>query len=228
MRLLAYAVFFAANLAIWDSVSGTLRIDSFTAMAATVLLSFAVILVHELGHAGAVWWLRRRVMAIAVGPVTAHFDPFRLGVTEDTDTREIGGFVIFSFDGWKTTRKDLIVAIAGPAANFVLAAAVACAAVLLTPVSQPAPSRPAVVAPPPVSKNAPFTVAPPSDEGLARALHDSQMREVWIPLFHALAILSAAAGIANLIPFSGSDGAEVRSVLRSRREARRYRTRSRE
>lgn len=71
MRLLAYAVFLIANLAILDTVSGALRIDSLTALALSVFFTFVVILVHELGHAIAIRRLRGRVLAIAVGPVTA-------------------------------------------------------------------------------------------------------------------------------------------------------------
>ena len=193
-------------------------------------LTSLVILVHELGHAGAVWWLRGRVLILAVGPVAARFHPFSLGRAPalEQDDREVGGFVVSTFDGAETTRKDIIVAVAGPLANLAFAALIGFALVVVTPGKAPAAGPTLIAIEKFASSNAPYQVALPTDADVERALRAERAKKIkglWAPLASALLLLSAAAGIANLIPFRGSDGDHIRRALRDMMQLRRYRQR---
>lgn len=201
-----------------------------TAFIISGALTYLVILIHELGHAGAVWWLRGRVLILAVGPLAARFHPFSLGGTPELaqDDRELGGFVVSTFDGAETTRKDIIVAIAGPLANLASAALIGVALPALTPGHVPAADPTLIAVEQSVPSNAPYQVALPTDADVQRALRAERAREIkglWTPLVSALLLLSGAAGIANLIPFRGSDGDHIRRALRDMGEVRRYRRR---
>jgi Zn-dependent protease len=188
-------------------------------------------LIHELGHAAGVIWLKGRVLMLAVGPIAAQFGPFKLGSAPSLgrDRREVGGFVLATFDGYETTRKDLIVAAAGPVANLLFAAVLGLLLAVLAPATAPQSSVPAIAVQKNATVNAPFRVALPSDADVVRVLRDErakrQYKHIWSPLIIALIILSLAAGVANLTPYPGSDGDEIRRAIRDMMEARRYRAR---
>lgn len=210
----------------------TLAASPYFGILAAVIISSAVtylvILIHELGHAGAVLWLKGRVLIFAVGPLAARFYPFKLVKTPDMegDDRELGGFVMSTFDGHETTRKDLIVAVAGPVANLLFAAALGLALAWTAPAKTPATTLSVIAVQQGQPSNAPFHVARPLEAEIERSLQQERAKRqagaLWIPLISAMIVLSVAAGIANLIPFSGSDGDAVRRAFRDMTEARRH------
>jgi membrane-associated protease RseP (regulator of RpoE activity) len=144
------------------------------------LLTFSAILVHELGHAVAVHRQGGIVQAIRVLMVHMQFPSRRLTLVKPFGRGDVGGYVTYTmFERWWTMRKDAIVVVAGPAANFALAVLSWGVAALL---------------------------------GLFS-------RDLSI-IVSALGLLSMGMGLANLLPFKGSDGSEIVKYLRSRRQRR--------
>ena len=227
----AGAIYLIANLAAIGTLANSPRFDPLVAALIAIAATYFLILIHELGHAAAVIWLKGRVLMFAVGPIAAQFGPFKLvfAPSLDRDRREVGGFVLATFDGRETTRKDLIVAAAGPVANLLFAAVLGLLLTVLAPATVPPARFPAIAVQENAPVNAPVRVALPSDAEFVRVLRDEraerQYRHLWSPLIIALIILSLAAGVANLTPYRGSDGDEIRRAIRDMMEARRYRAR---
>lgn len=229
-RSVAGGIYLLANFVAIVALAASPYFGILAAIIISSALTSLVILIHELGHAGAVWWLRGRVLILAVGPVAARFHPFSLGRTPSLaqDDREVGGFVVSTFDGAETTRKDIIVTVAGPLANLASAALIGFGLFVLTPNEAAPVGPPMIVAEKMVSLDAPYRVALPSDADIERALRAERAKkaaEVWTPLASALLLLSAAAGMANLIPFRGSDGDHIRRALHDMNQLGRYRQR---
>jgi len=230
VRGVAGSIYLLANFVAILALAASPYFGFLAAFVVSSALTYLVILIHELGHAGAVWWLRGRVLILAVGPVAARFHPFSLGRTPELaqDDREVGGFVFSTFDGAETTRKDIIVAVAGPLANLAFAALIGFALLALAPGKAPKARPTLIVAEKSVPSDAPYQVALPTDADVERALRAERAKKIkglWTPLVSALLLLSGAAGIANLIPFRGSDGDHIRRALCDMREVRRYRRR---
>ncbi len=181
-------------------------------MLLTAVLSFATILVHELGHAVAAARIGGKVSAIMVLPFELRFRPLRLRLAPRDKHRDLGGYVIYAPPPGLTRRQHLLVTTAGPLANFVLAPLALLlgmwAAAYFSSGSWPAAPGHAGLLPNDV-------------DVLARAHWYSSLqagRRSQL-LANALAILSAGVGVANLIPFAGSDGATILRLLRPHRTA---------
>jgi hypothetical protein len=230
IRLVAYLVYGTALFAAFGLIQSVARGELLIAAIMLVtVLTFIVTLFHEAGHAAAVLWLRGRVLVFSVGPICLKFRPLRISATPALRDREVGGFVTYSFQGWETMRKELAVAVAGPAANVVLALLAGLMTAAFIPERSPVqPQRIAVVAD--VERESEtFIVAPlPSKEAMERAARDRKSKEsrtFWIAILQAVMMLSIGTAIANMLPFRGSDGEVLRRYMRDRRELRQYRAR---
>jgi membrane-associated protease RseP (regulator of RpoE activity) len=188
----------------------------------TTFLAFFVILVHELGHALAARGYGRRILRFAVMPFEQSFRPLRLRLAHnDAGTGDVGGFVQYAEGRSGTRREQAVIAFAGPAANFLLAAAALLFAAWLS--QRPEMSAlPAIGPVEPVQHLKPipgthFGELLPSSEEVARALaapgYFPGHKPVGAILAEAFAALSIGTGIANLLPFRGSDGDAIVTAL---------------
>lgn len=223
MRHVATLLFLITTFAVYGLLS-ELRWDGFPLVKffLTALLAFFVILVHELGHALAALSFGRPVLRFAVMPFELRFRPLRLRLAHnDAGTGDLGGYVQYAGGGWETRRARAIIAFAGPAANFLLGAAALLLAAWLS--ARPETSGlPAIVPlePAPTLKPIPgthFGELLPSSETVSRALaapgYFPGRKPVFAILAEAFAALSVGTGIANLIPFRGSDGDAIADAL---------------
>jgi membrane-associated protease RseP (regulator of RpoE activity) len=226
MRVLARILFLVACLAACLAVAETLPWRGvgrgFAAVFLTVPLGILAIVAHELGHAWAVRRLGGRVENFTIlgvdfiGSSEASLAPSRSG-------HEIGGHVGYFFEGGETRREHALIAAAGPAANFLLAALARLlvlfwmtfhsdAAPVLTTASSVGSASSGVR--PPASLQ-----LPSEDEvrhWLAANPHPSRVGAggVVANIAGALAVLSAGIGLGNLVPFKGSDGEALKDSLR--------------
>src|SRR4051794_6512855 len=169
------------------------------------LLGFVAVLVHELGHALAVRLMRGRMETIMVFPFQYWVRARRFGMAVPLGRGDTGGYVIYSLDRHQTEGGRAFVAAAGPVANFALALAALAATPWIPSWIH------ALNGPPPVVHQ--LSGMLPSDaESLmwSRWYYSSWSPRTGILLAHALALLSAGMGIANLLPFKGSDGEVIR------------------
>ncbi len=210
MRAIAHGIFVLTCVMAFGSLHAAHSYGLIGTFVLIGLLTFMVTLVHELGHAAAVWRLKGRVEEISVGPVTICPHPFRIAAAPRHEG-DIGGFVRYSFDGWETQRKIFLIAAAGPAANLVLTL-VAVVMILALPhlplslfdiLSEPQST------PLPVEANGVKLVH------VVRTYSSSD--GLLPPAFLAsLAVLSAGTCFANLVPFGQSDGRQMLDWYRSR------------
>jgi Zn-dependent protease len=177
------------------------------------VLSFVSILVHELGHAIAAMRIGADVVALVALPFELRFRPMRLGLAPRRKHRDLGGYVLFVPPPGVTWRQAILVSAAGPLANFAFVPIVLLLGAAATACFSAAGSH--------------WTTRPnggllPSDAELAASIHlASYLRAADASrlLADALAILSAGMGVANLIPFGGSDGASILRRWKSRSTA---------
>lgn len=176
MRLLATALFLLTAIAVTGVLAQHFPGDGglIVRIGIDLVLSFLVVLVHELGHAAIAVRLGARVSRIVVIPFEYQVERRRLKLSKPTRQHEVGGFVAYRLDTIMARRKHKLIAAAGPVANILLALAAAGMGVVA------------------------------GEETLPGSLTT------------ALAILSMGVGLANLVPFKGSDG----SVLFRFRSAR--------
>jgi membrane-associated protease RseP (regulator of RpoE activity) len=218
MRHLAAFVFLITTIAVYGLLSQLRWHDfPFASFFLTAFLAFFVILVHELGHALAARSYGRRILSFAVMPFELRFRPLRLRLAHnDAGTGDLGGFVLYEQDRAERRRERVIISLAGPAANLLLAAAALLFAAWLSarsgtsPLPALVPLDPAV-SPPPASGR-----LLPSDAEVARALASPSFfggKRVGAVFAEAFAALSIGTGIANLIPFRGSDGEAIVNAL---------------
>lgn len=123
MRLLATALFLLTGLAVVGVLAEHFRGDGgfIARIGISALLSFLVVLVHELGHAAAVVRLGGRVSRIVVVPFEYQVQRRRLGMSKTSRGHEVGGYVAYTLDTIMARRKHKLIAAAGPAANILLA-----------------------------------------------------------------------------------------------------------
>lgn len=136
-------------------------------LAIDAILAFVAVLVHELGHAAMAWRLGADIRSIVVLPFELRLRPRELRTKWRAGTGDLGGYVAYTLDRIDARRKHMLIAAAGPAANWLLALAAGLAAGQL---------------------------------GLTTLAGT---------LLGALALLSAGMGLANLVPFKGSDGQQI-------------------
>lgn len=178
------------------------------------LLSFLSVLVHEIGHAVAATRIGARVIVLVALPFELRFSPNRIGLAPRRPHRDIGGYVRYEpLPGQtrQTSRQAMLVAAWGPLANFALAFAALLlgtgAAALFGTSGAPA------------AMGSAGGMMPSDAEIVASLRHAPWLRaaEASRLIAAALALISTGMGVANLIPFSGSDGAEILRAWRSLR-----------
>jgi Zn-dependent protease len=224
MRLIARILFAITWVGVTGAISETLRLSGFLGIAASFLLALplilVVIVVHELGHAWAVRRLGGKVTSFTivgldfVGASRQPVDPRLTG-------REIGGHVEYYFDGGETRREHAFIAAAGPGANLLLALVaglLALAWMWAEPRVAPATATTTTLASTPRDGAPRRGLNIPSDDEIRAWLEANprwEHRGKGLPnLFAALALLSAGIALANLMPFSGSDGEALKDSLR--------------
>ena len=190
-----------------------------TSIMLVALLTFVAILFHELAHATAAQLVGARVHAIVAFPFRLRFRPRRLDLIKRGAHRgDLGGYVSYTLDRIDVRRKHAIIAAAGPLANLALA--------VLAGTMAPLFDHPgAATHVPPVAAVATRGDGLPSDEEvrawLARRPEIDAGPLVAPIILFAFAILSGGLGLANLIPYGGSDGDHIRNLWRRRPGERR-------
>lgn len=140
MRLLATALFLLTAIAVVGVLAEHFHGDGglIARIGIGALLSFLVVLVHELGHAAAAVRLGGRVSRIVVFPFEYQVQRRRLGMSKAMRGYEVGGYVAYTLDTIMARRKHKLIAAAGPAANMVLAVAAGVASSFAEPKTLPA------------------------------------------------------------------------------------------
>jgi hypothetical protein len=232
MRHLATLLFLMTNFAVCGLLSQLRwREGQLFYVLLTGLLCFLVILIHEAGHALAAQLYRRPILRFVAMPFELRFRPLRLRTAHRDPIRaDIGGFVQYG-GGREARAEQAVIAFAGPAANFLLAAA-ATALIAWLSMRAAAPDLPAIAPLDPAQTLEPArTLKPipgthfghylPSSEKVRQALAAPNpfpgRKPVGVILAEAFAALSIGTGIANLIPFRGSDGDVIADALFRRR-----------
>jgi len=179
-----------------------------TSIVLVALLTFVAILFHELAHAAAAHLVGARIHAIVAFPFRLRFRPRRIELIKRGAHHrgDLGGYVSYTLDRIDARRKHAVIAAAGPLANLVLA--------VLAGTMVPWFDSPL----------APLTVqAVPGGAALDEAavkelvtrIDESRQPALPIILF-AFAMLSGGLGLANLIPYGGSDGDHILNLWRRR------------
>jgi len=224
----ARIIFGLASLMAFGALMEGLPLRGYAHSVAAFLIISALIpvaiAVHELGHAWAVRRLGGKVVSFTILGVeliksAPPPDPRFSG-------REIGGHVGYVFEGGETRHEAARIAAAGPGANLVLALLAGLLAILIAsspPGQKAAPiSTTTIVAGEPAQR--PAAIDGPrlrSDEEVRQRLKENPLpgsrwgRNMLAMILAALGILSLGMGLANLIPFRGSDGAALLHALRS-------------
>lgn len=187
-------------------------------------LSFLVTLIHELGHALAVWLQRGTVIEISIFGLTYAPTIRRFALKALPNDGDLAGYVSFlpPEEDW-TRRQYGIVTAAGPLADAVLALLALATSVWL---AAPDPSIRAPVAAvahdgsPSIPTRARSNL--PSTEEHERIVAEEAVRRRWEPLgsLEALApmlmVVAFTSSLGNLLPYSGSDGAKLLDLWRGR------------
>ena len=174
-----------------------------------VVLGFFAVLVHEAGHAFTGRAVGYRIKTIMVFPFEVRFRPLRLALAKRRPGSDIGGYVAFDRGRVSTPPASILISAAGPAANVLLA----IVAVLLALWFEAAPGAalsalPAIE----VSGNSLSSGTLPADDRIVEAIRDHGRKDVARAAaagLRALAVLSTGMGVANLVPFRGSDGQQI-------------------
>ena len=125
MRAAAVIIFLIVNFMVFGMLD-ELRVPfgTFGRLGVAASFSFLAVLVHEVGHAIVAHRLGAVVLTVRVFFVHLQLSPRRLRFCSPFGRDDVGGHVEYSVvERWWTTRKDALVAVAGPAANIVLALA---------------------------------------------------------------------------------------------------------
>lgn len=180
MRALAGFLFLIVGVAVSFVWGSYMRGDAgwIIGLLVVACLSFVAVLVHELGHAVAVWALGGRVKRIVALPFSLQLRPRRWSIAAWPKGSDLGGYVSYELNTIDRHRKTSLIAFAGPAANFLLSFVAGMLVGVFPSTSLP---------------------------------HH---------LLVALAILSTGMGLANLVPFRGSDGDVMLRAIRLRLERR--------
>ena len=219
MRLVATILFLFFYVPTWGYLREFVPAGGSLAVWVIIgLLSFVAILVHELGHALAARWAGARVINIVAIPLELRMRPMRLGWVTTAPRRDIGGYVTYTFDDQLETRREsLIIAAAGPAANFALALVATVFAYWCQSFGWP-DLPPVILETAPIAgEPATWPIAPlPTSAEIAESFARDEQRRFMLGMGSvatALAVLSAGLGVSNLVPYEHSDGAAIKHAL---------------
>lgn len=186
-------------------------------------LSFVVTLIHELGHALAVWLQRGTVIEISVFGLTYAPGGRSFALKPLPPGGDLAGYVQFlpPEEDW-TRRQYGIVTAAGPLADAVLALSALFMSMWL---AAPDPSMRAPVAVVAYDASSTPTMVRsnlPSNEEHARNIAEERARKRWAPfkaseaLVPMLMVVAFISSLGNLLPYRGSDGAKLLELWRGR------------
>lgn len=187
LRIVAQALLLLTSIGVYGAL-GALHAPGgvLTSIVLVALLTFVAILAHELAHAVAAHRVGARVHAIVAFPFRLRLQPRRLELIKRGPHHrgDLGGYVSYTLDGIGARRKRAIIAAAGPLANLALALLAATVEQLF-------------------DHGAPVAGAVPGAAASAPLIFLS-----------AFALLSGGLGLANLIPYAGSDGDHIAGLWR--------------
>lgn len=204
MRWLAYFMSFAAYVVATIAISHAGNFGAELTWAVGAMLMFIVTLIHELGHAVAVSKLGGSLHKIVVFPFQFDVRRRRFGMATGRHSGDIGGFVSYSLDRIETSKRHIVIAAAGPAANIATAVLVMLCWVIVAQ----SPAR-AVDFTIPLSASLDGNGL--SGSTIVALQPEGHIAEAWATAF---VILSISAGLCNLLPFAGSDGSQIVRRLR--------------
>jgi Zn-dependent protease len=219
LRLVAQALLLLTSIAMYGALDAlNLPGGVLASILIAALLTFVAILGHELAHAAAAHLVGARIRAIVALPLRLCLHPLRLDLVGRGGRGDLGGYVSYTLDRIDARRKHAIIAAAGPLANLVMALlAGTMAAALDHRSTTPAERDTATVA-------AIHDGRMPSEEEVHRWLARRPViaagPPAWPILLFAFAILSGGLGLANLIPYRGSDGDHILDLWRRRARSR--------
>jgi len=196
--------------------------EGYGVLLAFLGLSFLVTMVHEIGHALAVWGQRGTVIEMSVLGLTYTPQTRRFAFKALPKGGDLGGYVAYRAPRKDWTRRQYgIVAAAGPFADAGLALIALATAICLAP---PIPVSPAPVAAIVAHDEAPASPAEirsdlPSAkelERIAARLSAAERRRGAAALASMLMVVAFVSALGNLLPYQGSDGAKLLQLWRGR------------
>ncbi|MDB5712024.1 MAG: hypothetical protein JWL96_4094 [Sphingomonas bacterium] len=217
LRIVALMLMLLTSIGVYGTLDALhARGGTLTSIVIVLTLGFVAILFHELAHAAAAHLAGARVHAIIAFPFRLRFRPRRIELIKRGAHHrgDLGGYVSYSLDRIDARRKHAIIAAAGPLANLVLAVLAGTMAPLFDS------SRAAAHAPVVAATVASRADGLPSDEEVRAWLAkrpDIHSGPPTLPIIlFAFAVLSGGLGLANLIPYGGSDGDHILNLWRRR------------
>lgn len=195
-------------------------------LLAVLCLSFLVTLVHELGHALAVWAQRGMVIEISVFGLTYAPRLRRFALKALPKGGDLVGYVAYHPPEEEWTRVQYgIVAAAGPLADAMFALLALVASMCLTAPSPAIRAPVAAVVAYDEAKLRPVKMRSnlPSTEEHKRIMAEIAAHKRWSK-FEALApmlmVIAFLSSLVNLLPYRGSDGAMLLELWRGRNRFR--------
>lgn len=215
MRAMAQAVSLLLMAMLFTGAVQMAPVGWLGGLALLLMISLIAIIVHELGHAAMLWWLGGRVDQICVIGICYDVRLRRWTWGSMGGAQDMGGYVLGELDPvTATSRQDMLVAMAGPAANVALALILIALLPLGAMAAESGADLPVVIA------GAPDMAAParlPDAATLKAIMADAAAQNraaYWSALgmatAHLLALASIGMAAINLIPFPGSDGDIIR------------------
>ncbi|WP_343520387.1 site-2 protease family protein [Sphingomonas sp.] len=217
MRIVAHGVLFLFGIAAYGALVAGIRTDLgiLVRLPVVLLIGFVSVLFHELGHASAVTALGGRVHRIVVLPLMWDSATRRVALAPAIPGGEVGGYVSYTLDTINARRKRIWIALAGPAADAAVFLATLLALALLASAVQPSTDLAPVIMPSDGS-----SARLPFEAALKAAATERPINLDWLSAcLTALGLTSIGAGVANLLPFQGSDGHHILRNLRRRRQS---------
>jgi Zn-dependent protease len=221
MRALAYVLGGILNLMLLGGGSELAGFKPWQTIIVLAVLNFAAVFLHELGHAWAFRYVGGSVSRIVVLFGQYDVTAKQFSLSKRSGFGDIGGYVAGQYaSAGPTVRDQIMVSVAGPAANIlsgVIAGAIAWA--------WPSPVAPMASAP--VDGSVDIATLPSSID-LPAILHQvdlaAQANDI-STIGHAalilFAVLSLGMALINLIPFHGSDGQKLLRSLNTKRTIKR-------
>lgn len=192
VKLVAYAVMLVFALAAYGVIVDAIpsQFGFFVQWPIMMAIGFVSVFLHEMGHAVVAHRLGARIERIVVMPFQWDQKTRRIRLASARLAREVGGYVSYRLDTIDARRKRIWIALAGPCTDLIVFMLVLT---ILNAVG-----------------------ATNADEPL-KAAGVSARWLLWLEAcVQSLALTSLGAGIANLIPFDGSDGAQILKGRRRR------------